>query len=291
MTDFDFCWLQPTGHKVGYVSRGAGPLVLFLHGFPDTYRGFLPAMETVAAAGYRAVAPEPRGYAPTDIPADGDYRVEAFANDVVGIADALGVHRFSIVGHDWGALTAYAVSNLAPARVDRLITAAVPHTGHFLLNIRFRQAFRSRYMAFFQLPGIPERVVARDNFAYIEQLLHEWSPTWDFGEAIMGSLRDTYAERPRLTAALSSYRALAPSILSAESRRLIFSPIVTPTRMMYGTSDGCIGPELFQHQDNRFQHPLDLVPMVGSGHFIHWEQPDNFIEQILSFLGGGPDTP
>jgi pimeloyl-ACP methyl ester carboxylesterase len=259
-------------------------LVLFLHGFPDTHRGFLPAMDAVAAAGYRAVAPEPRGYFPTDIPADGDYRVEAFANDVVGIADALGDQKFSLVGHDWGALTAYAVANLAPARVDRLITAAVPHTGHFLVNIRLRQAWRSRYMAFFQLAGVAEHTVARHDFAYVAGLLREWSPTWDFGEVVMDSLRDVYADRPRLTAALSYYRGLPSSIASAQSRRLIFAPVTAPTRMLYGTGDGCIGPELFANQQNRFQAPLDLVPVPDCGHFIQWEQPEIFIDQVLSFL-------
>jgi pimeloyl-ACP methyl ester carboxylesterase len=282
--EFDSCCVQPSGLKVAYVSRGRGPLVMFLHGFPDTHRGFMPTMDAVAAAGYRAIAPEPRGYAPTDIPANGDYRVEAFASDVLGIADALGAHHFSLVGHDWGALTAYAVSNLAPARVDRLITAALPHTGHFLLNIRLRQALRSRYMAYFQLPGIAERNVARDDFAYLERLLREWSPTWDFGETMMGPLRDAYADRPRLTAALSYFRGLPSSVLSEQSRRLIFSPVDTPTRMMYGTHDGCIGPELFQNQHKQFRYPLDLVPMVGSGHFIQREQPDRFTEQVLGFL-------
>jgi pimeloyl-ACP methyl ester carboxylesterase len=289
VTDFDYCVVKPTGLRVGFVSRGSGPLVLFLHGFPDTHRGFLPAMAAVAAAGYRAVAPEPRGYYPTDIPADGDYRVESFARDVLGIADELGAQRFSLVGHDWGALTAYAVSNLAPTRVDRLVTAAVPHTGHFLLNIRLRQARRSRYMAFFQLPGVPERTVARDDFAYLRALLREWSPTWNVPETMLESLRDAYADRPRLTAALGCYRGLPASVLSRESRRLIFSPVATPTRMMYGTRDGCIGPELFHDQQNRFRHPLDLVPMASCGHFVQWEQPDAFTDHVVGFLDGHGD--
>jgi pimeloyl-ACP methyl ester carboxylesterase len=284
MTAFDFYWLQSTGINVGFVSRGAGPLVLFMHGFPDTHRGFLPAMDAVAAAGYHAVAPEPRGYAPTDLPADGDYRVEAFANDVLGIADVMGAQRFSLVGHDWGALTAYAVSNLAPHRVDRLITASVPHTGHFLLNIRLRQARRSRYMALFQLPALAERIVARNDFAYIERLLREWSPTWDVDDTVVDLLREAYADPTRLTAALSCYRGLVPSLLSAQSRGLIFSPVATPTRMIYGTQDGCIGPELFANQQNRFQEPLDLVPVEGCGHFIQWEQPDRFTAEVVSFL-------
>ena len=122
-------------------------------------------MEAVASAGYHAVAPEPRGYLPTSLPADGDYRIARLAEDVVPIADYFGAEYFSIVGHDLGAMTGYAVANLAPRRVQRLITASVPHTGHFLLNIRTHQALRSRYIAFFQLPRWPERTVARNDFA------------------------------------------------------------------------------------------------------------------------------
>lgn len=285
MEYFRYCLLPTSGLRLGYVSRGQGPLVLFLHGFPDTHRGFLPAMEAVAAAGYRAVATEPRGYLPSDIPRDGDYRVEAFAHDVVGIADALNASTFSIVGHDWGALTAYAVSNLVPHRVHRLVTAAVPHTGHFLVNIRLRQAVRSRYMGYFQLRRLPERRIPRDDFAYIDSLYRQWSPTRRFDERQTRPVKDVYASRARLTAALSYYRDLPRSIVSPLSRRLIFTPVSTKTRMMYGTEDGCIGPELFQRQQSRFDHPLDLVPMVGAGHFIHWEQPRQFEHQILDFLG------
>ncbi len=283
---FEYCRIQPSGLKVGYVSRGSGPLAIFLHGFPDTHRGFLPIMDRVAAAGYQAVAPEPRGYAPTDLAPDGDYRVEAFAKDVVGFADALGAERFSLVGHDWGALTAYATANLAPARVERMVTAGVPHTGHFLLNIRLRQAIRSRYMAYFQLPWLPERKVRRDDFACVERLIRSWAPTWKFDEPTLRPLKDNYADPQRLKAALSCYRQLPRSVASALSRRLIFAPVVTPTRMLYGTEDGCIGPELFANQQARFEQALELVPMVGSGHFMQWEQPDEFANQVVSFLQG-----
>lgn len=288
--DFHYCQLPSRGLTVGYLSRGTGPLVVFLHGFPDTCRGFLPAMEAVAAAGYRAVAPEPRGYVPTSIPIDGDYRVEAFAHDVVDFADALGAPTFSVVGHDWGALTAYAVANLAPHRVRRLITAAVPHTGHFLRNIGLRQAIRSRYMAYFQLLALPEHRIPRHDFAYLEHLYREWAPTWNAGEQQMRPIKDGFSARPRLTAALSCYRQLPRSVTDGVSRRLIFAPVVTPTRMMYGTEDGCIGPELFQGQQNRFQQPLDLAPMMGSGHFIHLEQPVQFAHHVIGFLDG-PEVP
>lgn len=145
---YAFCRNPRTGMNIAYVTRGEGPLVIFVHGFPDTYRGFLPILDRVAASGYQAVAPALRGYFPSDLAPDRDYRVEASARDVLDLAEALGAQQFSVVGHDWGAVTAYAVANLAPARVRRLVTAAVPHTGHFLLNMRPRQLRRSLYMLF-----------------------------------------------------------------------------------------------------------------------------------------------
>lgn len=285
-SEFQFCRVQPSGLNVGYVSRGSGPLVIFLHGFPDTHHGFLPAMERAASEGYRAVAPEPRGYAPTELPADGDYRVETLARDVLGLADALGAERFSLVGHDIGALTAYAVANLAPQRVERLITGSVPHTGHFLLNIRLRQAIRSRYMVYFQLPHWPQQRVRRNDFAYLEQLIRAWSPGWTPTQAMLSPMKDNYRQAGRTEAALGVYRQLAHSIASPLSRRLIFSPVTVPTRMLYGTQDQCIGTALFQGQQKQFTQPLELVP-IDAGHFLQWEQPDAFAEQVIGFLPRG----
>lgn len=277
------CRIESSGLDVGYVSRGEGPLVMFLHGFPDTYRGFLPILDKVAAAGYRAVAPALRGYAHSAIAPDGDYRVEASAKDALGLADALGVDRFSIVGHDWGAVTAYATSNLAPERIVRMITAGVPHTGHFLLNIRLRQLIRSSYMLRFQLPWLPEWEIPRNDFAWIEALIREWSPGWNFGETETRPLKDNFQDPQRLKAALSYYRHLPRSLISSLSRRLIFAPVATPTRMLYGLRDGCIGPELFQGQEQRFSRGLDLIPL-DAGHFMQWEQPDVFATLVIDFL-------
>jgi pimeloyl-ACP methyl ester carboxylesterase len=276
--------IAPVGLSVGYVSRGEGPLVILVHGFPDTYRGFLPIMERLAQAGFRAVAPALRGYAPSGLAPDGDYRVEASAADVLGLADALGAERFSVVGHDWGAVTAYAVANLAPHRVERLVTAAVPHTGHFLLNIRLRQLIRSSYMLAFQLPWLPERRLARDDFAGIEALIRAWSPDWRVGEAQLRPLKDNYAQPGRLGAALAWYRQLPRSIASPLSRRLIFGQVAAPTRIIYGLRDGCIGAELFQHQQHRFRQPLDLVALTDAGHFMQWEQPELFARLVIEFL-------
>lgn len=203
---------------------------------------------------------------------------------MLGLASALGADQFSIVGHDWGAVTAYAAANLAPARVTRLVTAAVPHTGHFLLNMRWRQLIRSRYMLRFQLPWLPEAEIAASGFLWIEALIQRWSSSWRFGEAEMRPLKDNYADPARLKAALAWYRHLPRSILSPLSRRLIFSKVAAPTRMIYGLQDGCISPAMFQHQEKRFAHRLDLIALANAGHFMQWEQPELFASLVIEFL-------
>jgi pimeloyl-ACP methyl ester carboxylesterase len=273
-----------SGITLGYVSRGDGPLVIFLHGFPDTYRGFLPILDRVAAAGYCAVALAMRGYAHSDLAADGDYRVEALASDVLGLADALQAERFAVVGHDWGAVAAYAVTHLAPARVTRLVTAAVPHTGHFLLRMRWQQLRRSSYMLRFQLPWFPEWQIARHDYAWLEQLIKTWSPSWAFREAELRPLKQNFDQPGRLEAALSYYRQLSASLLSASSRRLVFPPVTVPTRMIYGEQDGCIAADMFQGQQARFTAGLELVAMEDAGHFMQWEQPERFARLVIGFL-------
>lgn len=278
------CRVGADGLQLGYVSRGSGPLVIFIHGFPDTYRSFLPIIERVASAGYQAVAMALRGYGPSELAPRGDYRVEDAAADVLALADALGARRFSIVGHDWGAVTGYAAANLAPERIDRLITAAVPHTGHFLLGMGPRQLLRSRYMLAFQLPWLPEANLARDDFDGIDTLIQRWSPDWHYSDADVRPLKDNYAEPGRLGAALAWYRQLPRSLASQLSRRLIFSPVRTPTRIIYGFNDGCIGSAMFQGQQKRFLNGLDMVMLANTGHFMHCEQPALFARLVIEYL-------
>jgi pimeloyl-ACP methyl ester carboxylesterase len=115
------------GLEFGLLEAGRGPLALCLHGFPDTARTWRYLLPELAAAGFRAVAPFMRGYAPTAVPDDGRYSVGALAGDAGALHEVLGGDgRAVLIGHDWGAEAAYAAGALAPDRWRRLVTLAVP---------------------------------------------------------------------------------------------------------------------------------------------------------------------
>ena len=154
-------WSDGAGVRLHHVSAGRGPLVLLLHGFPDFWYGWRRQLPALAAAGFRAVAPDLRGYNLSERPARvADYRIERLADDVAALVRALGADRAHVVGHDWGGLIAWQLAMRHPQVVDRLAILNAPHPARFRrLLLDPRQGLRSWYVAFFQLPWLPERVL------------------------------------------------------------------------------------------------------------------------------------
>ena len=120
-------FVEANGLRIAYLEAGKGPLVLLLHGFPDTAHTWDRALPALADAGFRAVAPFMRGYHPTAIPADGAYDSDTLAADAVALITALGEEQAIVVGHDWGASAAYGAATIAPERVKKLVVLAIPH--------------------------------------------------------------------------------------------------------------------------------------------------------------------
>jgi len=272
--------VRANGIDFAYLEVGEGPLVLCLHGFPDTAWAFAPVMNRMAAAGYRVVAPFMRGYPPSGLAPTGDYRVITLGHDVLALIDALGAQRAFVVGHDWGAAAAYIAAVLAPQRIERLVAAAVPHLRRFLLWPTLRQLKRSRYMSFFQLRGVAEHRITANDFKWLRALIREWSPAWNFSDEDFGPIRAAFSDPDRLSAALGYYRALPRDLTDPATWRLLF----TPTRIICGANDGCIGSEMFGAQEKNFVGGFELVTMQGVGHFMHCEQPDRFAQLALEFM-------
>src|SRR5262245_47208338 len=122
-------YVQANGLRFAYHEEGTGPLVLLLHGFPDTPQTWDAARPALAAAGFRAVSPFMRGYAPSEIPTTDAYDSDTLGRDALALIEALGERSAIVVGHDWGASAAYSAVGLAPDRIRQLVTVAVPYPG------------------------------------------------------------------------------------------------------------------------------------------------------------------
>lgn len=270
------------------VAGDSGPLALCLHGFPDTAHGWRHLLPALADAGYRAVAPFLRGYAPTDIPADGQYHVATLVRDATALHDAFGGDGDAVlIGHDWGALAAYGTASFGPDRWRRVVTAAVPPPAAIAnAMLTYDQLKRSWYMFFFQV-GLADFVVGMDDLAFIDRLWRDWSPGHDPAEDL-DFLRASIGDPEHLRAALGYYRATwgdtpVSDAYAAEQAAVGGSP-PQPTRYLHGRNDGCIGVEFALDAAASLAPGSDSIIVEDAGHFLQVERPDEFNRLVLEFL-------
>lgn len=286
--------LTANGIDFAYLEAGPadGPLALCLHGFPDhapTWDHLLPVL---ADAGYHAVAPWMRGYAPTGLAPDGNYELASLALDALGIADALaGDGDAVLIGHDWGAITSYTAVGHRPERFSKLVTMSVPHPSALAATFFTpEQLMRSFYIFVFQTP-FAEMAVSKDDFAFIDFLWRHWSPGHMPEPDYMRALKDTLGAPGSTEAAIKYYRYMLGTLPSdpalAEVSAAGNGAIPVPTLYLHGTDCGCLGVE-FVHEDELrpyFPAGLEVELVPASGHFVHLDQPEAVNRRVLEFLG------
>lgn len=260
--------------------------MLVLHGFPDTAESFRPLLRRLADAGYHAVAPFLRGYAPTERSPDSDYRLSTLSDDVVALMDTLDAEQATVVGHDWGAVIGTTTALRHPQRLHRLVACSVPHLWRFLKAIPTRQGWRSRYILQFQLPFWAEHHLVADDYAGLRALMQRWSPDWTITEADMAPLKRCFATPEGMRAALAYYRQLPGDLLRHPGR--LRQAVTVPTTFIHGDRDGCIGPDVFSGQEPLYVAGLETVCLNGVGHFLINEQPGRFCDAVLSAVGAAP---
>lgn len=278
------------GLDVAYFELGVGPLALCLHGFPDsphTWRHLMPAL---ADAGYRAVAPFMRGYAPTSVTASGVYQTAALARDANALHEALGGDdRAVIIGHDWGAPSACGAAIDAPGRWRKVVSMAVPPGpalgAAFLSNLA--QIQRSWYMFFFQ-HGLSNHVVGADNYAFIDMLWSQWSPGYD-AKHDLGHVKDALRDPVNLQAALGYYRATLgdgprdPALATLQQRMGGEYP-GQPLLYLHGENDGCIGREVAEAARAMSPSSVRYEFVADAGHFMQLERPRHVNDVIVDFI-------
>lgn len=267
--------VKANGLSFTCLEEGEGPLVLLLHGFPDTAHSWDAVRPALAAAGFRAVTPFTRGYAPTEVPPDGDYRMEALADDAVALIDALGAESAIVVGHDWGSAAAHGAAIKAPARVRMLVTVAIPHPAAVRLTPLL--VWRARHFLAFRLRGAPDRLRA-DDFALVDRLVRRWSPDWNPPPEETAAVKRSFAEPGSVEAAIGYYRAAGSSL-----PRFLRAPVEVPTVAFAGAGDPGVSPAAFERARRWYPAGYQLVTLPG-GHFLHREHPERFIEELVRRL-------
>lgn len=269
--------VDANGLRFAYLSEGAGPLVLLLHGFPDTAHTWDRVLPAVAAAGYRAVAPFTRGYFPTEIPADGAYDSDTLGHDALALIDKLGDGRPAVVvGHDWGASAAYAAAALAPDKVRLLVTLAIPHPG--ALRPTPRLAWALRHFVTLRRANAAARLAA-DDFAYVDTLVRRWSPAWkDLPASETAHVKESFRHPGSADAALGYYRAQSLRGATGALREKIKVPSVA-----FAGEHDMIATRAYEKVRHQFLSSYEVVQVPG-GHFMHREHPEHFIAELVRVL-------
>ncbi len=284
-------YVSANGLRFHFLADGPadGPLVVLLHGFPELARSWRHQLPALASAGYRAVAPDQRGYGETEL--RGPYDTLTLAADVAALIRTLGYETAVVVGHDWGGGVAWAVAHADPAVVDRLVVLNCPPPSVLYRELwrNPRQLRRSRYMFLFQLPMLPERMISRDGGAQIARALVGGShnrAAWSADELALYCA--AFARPGRAKAAVDWYRAAFRHPLRprrAPSRR----PITAPTLVVWGTHDRFLGTELIERSKLRTVFAAgnepEIVLVEEAGHFVQNEAPEHVNAALLGWLG------
>lgn len=279
--------LNHDGLTLSALLGGEGPLVVLMHGFPDTHESWSHQWQSLIAAGYRCLVPVMRGYDTGSARPDvGHYATERIVGDVVAWLDELEVEAAHIVGHDWGAVNAYLVATTYPRRVLTLTTLAIPHVSGIRMGIKHHpsQIINSSYMLLFQFRGFAEWVVSRRNFSFIDFLWQRWSPNLPASRGNTARVKEALSQPGVLTATLNYYRAFFARRYKPDEK-LMAKTLEMPTLMIAGTTDACMHVGLYDHIDASFFADDWLVERLPTaGHFMQLEAPEAVSEQILGWL-------
>jgi pimeloyl-ACP methyl ester carboxylesterase len=264
--------ISANGVNFAYLTEGQGPLVLLLHGFPDTAHTWDRSMKELAAAGFRVVAPFMRGYAPSEIPANGDYEVDTLGRDVLALIDALGEKQAIVVGHDWGAAAAYSAAGQGPEKISLLVTVAIPHPASLkpspllLLKQRHFLVLRRKKAG---------AVVRANNFAYVDELWHRWSPAWKSVPASeTAPVKKAFAEPGCAEAAAAYYQ-----FVGFRPPKSYLAKVQMPAVAFAGEHD-VIPTRAYEKARHRYAKSYEVV-IVPGGHFMHREHPDVFVPELV----------
>jgi pimeloyl-ACP methyl ester carboxylesterase len=272
------------GLRLHLVEAGPemAPAVLLLHGFPEYWAGWRQQIPALAAAGFRVLVPDQRGYNQSDKPPNvADYRLDLLAQDAIGLLDRLGIERAHLVGHDWGAAVAWWAALSRPERVNRMCILNVPHPAAMTRVLRSHrvQWLRSWYIGFFQLPLLPEALLGAANGALLAAAVRRSAPRGVFGDQQIAGMRAAWGRPRALRSMINWYRAL----LRYRPEPPPSWTVNVPTRILWGTADAFLIPANAP-ASLAFCAEGDWVPLTGVGHWVQHEAAVEVNRQLIEWF-------
>jgi pimeloyl-ACP methyl ester carboxylesterase len=284
----------PTGVTLAVQAGGPADAepILFLHGFPEshrTWRGVAPDL----ARDFRVIAPDQRGFAASDKPEGVEaYRTDRILEDLIALADALGLARFTLVGHDWGGAVAWLAALKHPDRLSRLVIVNAPHPLIFQKSLFDDPAQRaaSQYINAFRNPLMETGIAAMGLETFFSKTFASHADISLLSDAERQAYLDDWGRAGALTAMLNWYRAseiVVPKV-GEEARApawtmLPFPKIEVPTLVLWAMRDTALLPVQLDGLDDLVAD-LRLVTIPEAGHFVPWEQPDKVAAAIRDFM-------
>ena len=264
--------LDVNGIRMHVSTTGQGPVVLLLHGFPDTHQVWRKQVGPLVAAGFRVLAPDLRGYGRSDAPRRiHDYTLDKVRGDVLALLDVLDIDKVFLVGHDWGSLVAWQIATLAPQRVQRLVALSVGHPAA-IARAGILQHLRMSYVFGFILPGIAEHTLRAGDWFLLRQFTDEpgQAEQWKRELSAPG----------RLSAALNYYRANLALAMPQTAPR-----IKVPVMGIWSDRDPAMGERQMRDSAHYVESEFRFERIRGADHWLQLTASDKVNALLLEFFG------
>lgn len=259
-----------------------GKPVLLLHGFPEFWYGWRAQIMALAAKGCRVIVPDQRGYNLSSAPKDiRSYGLEHLSQDVIAILNHYEIEKVFLAGHDWGAAVAWTVASRFPERIEKMVILNVPHPTVMMKYISKspRQMLKSWYIGFFQIPGLADWLMSRNNFAGIIRMLKASGKPSTFSAKDLDEYRKAYANSGGLTGMINWYRALIRFRPSMPRNVRLQMPVL----ILWGKNDLALSYEMAETslaycEDGR------LVAFNEATHWVQHDEAEAVTQKIIAFL-------
>jgi pimeloyl-ACP methyl ester carboxylesterase len=268
--------------RLHYVEAGEGPLIVLLHGFPEFWYGWRQQIGPLAAAGFRVVVPDTRGYNLSSKPEGvAAYDAGLLADDIKGLIHERGAETAMVAGHDWGGTIAWALAMNHPEVVDRLAILNAAHPRKLSQGLHHPDQLRkSWYFFFFALPDLPETVVHANRWHFFRHFLRDARPAYTPEE--IDRYIEAWSQPGAATGMINYYRSSVRQ--SQKKAEAALRPIKAPTLVIWGERDHYLGPELAEpdHDDVPNLDRVERLP--DASHWVHHDEAERVTQLLTDFF-------